>query len=179
MCTHSVTAFVLVMAATCVAAAGEPANLREVDRLIFEGQEAFQTRDLCDVLRGDFDVARAAHPRTDLPQYLRAIQRTLLTAYQHSGFGAASVAAAYDESREKIVVRVKEGPRHRCGDIRITGCQSETSRALLQCLTIAEDPSAILWQKGQAAPFDEVTAAEIRRRLEETLCQAGLLDAKY
>src|SRR4051812_33032611 len=88
------------------AVAAEPAALREIERLVFEGVESVTVGDICEALAIDFEVALAAHPDASLSGYLRAVETTTLLGYHHSGFRDAKVTAAYDEQQERIVVRV-------------------------------------------------------------------------
>lgn len=170
---------ILLWAACSVTTAAEPADLRDIDRLIIEGTQHFESRDLRQILQSNFEVALAAHPDADLPGYLRAIKRTLQIAFQHSGCRAASVEASYDQARERIVVQVNEGPRHLCGEVKIVGCQKEIQKILVDCLTTGDDPVQIPWRTGEAAPFDGLIAADMRERVKKSLGDIGRLAAEF
>lgn len=161
------------------AAAGELPGLRDPENLVFEGVQAFDHREVRAALQSNFSAAFAAHPGAPLADYLQAIERTMSLGYQHSGFGRAAIKASYDVTQNKVVVRASEGPRHVCGDVEITGCLQPSADALRKCLTSPDDAQGVLWKPGHATPFDELTLAEIRRQLSDTLAATGFLSPQF
>src|SRR4051794_25648502 len=113
----------------------ERGDLRELNRLQFEGIQSFAVADARIALASSYDVALASHPDVPLPDYLRALENTMLSACHHSGFAAAAVRAEYDETRSAIVVHLTEGPRHFCGDAIVTNATTSSVESLIAAIT--------------------------------------------
>ena len=160
------------------AVAAEPAGLREIERLVFEGVESGTVSDIRDALAIDFEVALAAHPDASLSGCLRAVETATLLGYHHSGFRDAKVTAAYDEQQERIVVRVAEGERHLCGDVNITGAEHADAAALVKAIS---QPAELKtpWVNDRPAPFDDSTMREIRKRLKDAFAAQAFFSPAF
>src|SRR5262245_22552995 len=158
-----------------VAAATEGASARDIDRLVFEGVDSIPTHVVKNVLRCDFEIVQAAHPDAAQSTFLRAVETTLLLAYRHSGFRDAQVTAQYDEQQQRIVIRVIEGPRHWCGGVTFAGAEPALAAAIQKSVTQSEKDEKAPWRDDRPAPFDDLTAREIRSRVSAAFASHGFL----
>ncbi|HEY2412785.1 MAG TPA: POTRA domain-containing protein [Pirellulaceae bacterium] len=153
--------------------ATEPPGLREPDQIVFEGAEKIAVNDIQMALRTDFDTILAGHPESSLPGYLRAIEATTLLGYSHSGFSAAKATAEFDEQQQRIVVRVAEGPRHNCSDVRIDGWKQVDGKTLIKVITEPAGRESTPWYQGRPVSFDEATKQRIVDKLKDTFAERG------
>jgi ankyrin repeat protein len=178
-----------------------------LQRVVFEGTNTFSDKALREALKSAWGFAEATHPLAPLDELLEAIQRKLLTGYQHEGFPEAQVAARHDAKAGRIVVKVVEGPRYLCGEVKVTGTQKAEVAGIIQPLTVSR-PAALAtqqpfefknqapglnplrpptdgskpedapWLKGEGAPFSDIDARQMRTRVLDALHEQGFLMAK-
>jgi hypothetical protein len=98
-------------------------ELGSPEALQFEGAKTFPTQALRKGLRWDLDFLLAAHPAAPLKDYLEVIERRLTRGYNHNGFPDARATARVDSGARQIILKVSEGRRYTCGDIRVTGAR--------------------------------------------------------
>ncbi len=191
-------------------AAGAPAcyvvgDLSRDDALVFEGLHAFDRNEILSALAAQLDYQLAAHPDAPVSVYLETLKKLVLAGYQHSGFPLATVSARVsNDNAHHVIVRVIEGPRSTCGEIRVVGGRRFTSdplRAeLVQKLTepcACDDQdtghnrtnsparttgqtndSEATWLAGQPAPFDEVSRQAFAARAEKAVVDMGYFQTK-
>jgi hypothetical protein len=109
-------------------------NLGDPQRFVFEGNAAVSTSQLREALRFDLDYVLAAQPSSPLPDLLDALPKLVAAGYQHAGFGDAQVAARYEDGRQRLVVKIQEGARYRCGAIQVTGAKELPVKLLVERL---------------------------------------------
>jgi hypothetical protein len=170
---------IIVQLSVLVVEAVEPASVRQIDRIAFEGIEAFELQQVREILAIDFDLWVAAHPKNKLPNYLKAIEEVLGGGYRRCGFPRAEIQASYHERLQRIGVRVVEGVRYRCGDVRVVGAKQMPVEQLVESVTEDASISKIIWKKGAPAPFDEVTAQLTRKRIADAFANEGFLSPKF
>jgi hypothetical protein len=200
----------LLGTSTPVFAAGSKAgyvvgDLSRNDALIFEGNQAVSRDEILGALASEREYQLAAHPAAPVSVYLDTLKNLILAGYQHSGFPLALVSARVSEDRaHHVVVRILEGPRFTCGEIKVMGGKRFTSglpRALLmqkinaRCPCDDEDASPsrtnspsrpagqanspyAAWQAGQPAPFDEISRQAFATREEKAVLDLGYFQAK-
>jgi hypothetical protein len=157
----------------------EPTRIKNIDHLVFEGLQSFDVKELRDTLSRDVDVVAAERSHVAPESFLKAVERTLTLGYQHSGFRDVSVNASYEQDGNRTVVRIQEGQRQLCGEVKIVGCQRIKPDAIVACITEAVDPDEILWPIGRNVPYDETTHRAIRERLQQAFCAAGFCNTKF
>ena len=114
---------------TLVGELGEPA------RLSFEGIKTFTPKKIRNGLMVNPDFLLASHPAAPFSKYLEAVQKKVRAGYQHNGFPEVQVTTRFDKSTGKIAVKVVEGPRYICGDVRVTGLKTLSTEPFIRRLT--------------------------------------------
>jgi hypothetical protein len=170
---------VLLVASNPSATSAEPPEIREFDKLLFEGVEKVAVGDIRTALRADFDVLLAGHPDAPLAGCLRAVEAAMRLGYHHSGFRDAKVTAEYDESRERIVVCVEEGPRNFCGEINVVGLQQADKKLIIDALTREVKNVSTPWAHDCPVPFDDLTHNEVRHRLKDAFAAQGFFSPRF
>ena len=102
-------------APTRVGDLGDPA------RLSITGTQTFTEGEIRHALRADLDYLVASHPEATLAECLAALENRVRVGYLYCGFPDVAVQARFDASAGRIVAKVTEGPRFRCGALRVTG----------------------------------------------------------
>ncbi len=149
-------------------------GVRDLDRIEFSGVDSFEVADIRRSLAMDFETSLAANSNGSLSDFIKVLQRQLLSGLLHSGCPDAQVVAEYQPQQERIAVRISKGPRYCCGEIEVAaGATHVAPEPLIRALTTDPKPRLILWNKGQSAPFDEFTFKKIRERLVRELAIAG------
>lgn len=173
MCTSRIALTVIIAGhlVTCRSARG--ADIRDMDQLVFFGVEAFDVAEVRGALEGDFELLLAAHPRNDLLPYLAKLQETVRNGYWRSGFPEAVVNVTRDAAGHRFQVRVQEGPRYRCGDVRVVGARQDLAEQIERALTEDRESSNCFWKRGRPARFDGLTALEVRREVESLFAGGG------
>jgi len=106
---------------------GAPARvgpLGESERLSIEGPQTFTEGEIRRALQSDLDYLVAAHPEATLAECLAALEDRVRAGYRYCGFGDVAVQARFDVSAGRIVAKVIEGSRFRCGALEVTGLKS-------------------------------------------------------
>lgn len=152
---------------------------RDIERMVFTGVSGFDQAEVRRALHADFDLALAAHPGKDLFEYLALLEKTVTTGYRHCGFPDASIEVLYNHTRERVEVRVEEGPRFRCGDLTITGNRLVPTEAIVEALTQSSSTIRTLWKPECAAPFDVETRDELRRIVREAHATVGCFSPEF
>jgi TPR repeat protein len=159
------------------------------EALVIEGNQSF-TKDL--ILYGmafHLDYQLAAHPAAPLVDYLASLERKITLGYQRAGFPSATVKADADTSAHRVVIRVTEGPRYRCGEILLSGVKTMTNEVVRQKVadgiggleTSAGSQSnlnAIVWSRDHPAPFDEPSRQDLTQLVEQALASLNYYQPK-
>jgi hypothetical protein len=136
---------------------GELGNL---SRAVFIGNQTFVDDTLRRGLRADLDCVIAIQPGVRLDECLRTLESRVRAGYQHAGFPDAAVRAETDAAARRIVLRITEGSRFLCGQVRVTGLKTldrKTVQAQIMariapdCLT--NRPASILKTVGETNVF--------------------------
>jgi hypothetical protein len=124
-------------APTRVADVGDPA------RVPVEGVQIFTEGDIRRALQTDLDYLVASHLEGTLAECLATIEDRVRAGYRGCGFRAVAIQARFDLSAGRIVAKVTEGPRSRCGELQVTGLKSipvaHFTRRFAEELTPAKD----------------------------------------
>lgn len=147
---------------TLVGELGEPA------RLSFEGIKTFTPKKIRDGLMVNPDFLLASHPAAPFSRYLEAVQKNVQIGYKHNGFPEVRVTTTFDKSAGKIAVKVVEGPRYICGDVRVTGLKTLSTEPFIRRLTRPRPPpeSADILPKFQDQKSKDDFFAKARSSLE-------------
>jgi tetratricopeptide (TPR) repeat protein len=166
--------------ASAEASVGEAGRLGIIQ---FEGNEAFDREQLLSALRFDFEVQAAAHPLAPLTAYIAMLEKKILAGYHREGFPEATVHSVLATNASSIRIRVVEGPRFSCGQLRVKG--SGTNAAALRTLQTAlvnpgmEELDSIFWERDSAAPFDPQALDVLRGRFKAALKDAGYFEPRF
>ncbi len=121
----------------------------------------------------DFELIGAARP--DIPLGINTSTncvRRSRAVTDHGGFPDATIAASYNSAANQIEVRVREGRRCRCGEVRVDG-QSDSSLRYAHACTHRRLETDANPLKGGPVPFDDDTVAELRKLLEVAFEESG------
>src|SRR5664279_2274048 len=105
-------------------APGRVGDLGDPARLSIEGAQTFTEGDIRRALGSDLDYLVAAHPEATLSECLTALEDRVRAGYRDCGFPDVVVQARFDLPARRIVAKVTEGPRFRCGALQVTGLKS-------------------------------------------------------
>lgn len=162
-------------------------DLGDPSRLGFAGLETFSSDAIRQALVWQLDFHLAAHPAAPLAEYLQSIQTLVLAGYRHGGFPEAKVTANLDDKGSNIVVKVTQGPRYLCGDIKVTGARSIPVAELTRQLAENFSPLSashtnlslvVSWAEGGDASFDDASLRSLLATVTNTLANLGYLFAK-
>ncbi len=114
-------------------------NLGSTRKLVFEGNVTFSTAQLRQALARDGSYVLASHPSAKLAGLPPVIRNGLLAGYLGAGFPKTEVDVSPDPAPDNpsLVVRIKEGPRYRMGEIHIEGTKEVDPDALRKKLLLA------------------------------------------
>lgn len=107
--------------------------------LVFEGNQTYSRHSILNVLGVSLEFHARAHPSAPLRDYLAWIEQTVLRSYQHVGFAKAAVQVRADHTAQHVVVHISEGPRFRCGDVKVSGLDPTLAQQLKDRLRSAAD----------------------------------------
>lgn len=174
-------------------------NFGRQTALVIEGNQTFTTEQIRRGLTLHLDYHLAAHPAAPLAEYTTELERQISRGYHRAGFPAVTVKAAADTNAHRVIVRVNEGPRYRCGDILLSGVPAMTNevvrRKITQVMAEFEDLSAFLtnvmrgnlrgyveavaWRPGEHAPCDDVFSELVTNRVQEALTSLGVYQPRF
>jgi hypothetical protein len=99
-------------------------QLGDTTSLSFEGNRTFTAKNIRDGLVTNPDFLLASHPAAPFSKYLEAVQEYVRTGYEHNGFPQVQATTRFDKDAEKIVVKIQEGARYKCGPVRVLGAKT-------------------------------------------------------
>ena len=150
--------------------------------LVFEGNQTFSRNSILRVLGVAFEFHARAHPSAPLGDYVAWIEQTVLRSYQHGGFAKAAVRVQADRNAQRVVVHISEGPRFRCGEVKVSGLDPTLAQRLKDRLRTAADlleapKEAGLpgfswpWKDRQPVPTDPPTRAAMEQSVRKALAE--------
>lgn len=157
-------------------------DLGDPARVAIEGMQTFTQDDIRRALQADLDYLVAAHPEATLAECLAALEDRVRAGYRDCGFPDVAVQARFDVSAGRIVAKVIEGPRFRCGDLRVTGLKalpitdSEFIRRFAEKLSPASDqatPTPGIWKNGMPVSFSPKSLANYTTAASDTFAALG------
>jgi hypothetical protein len=108
----------------------------DLTRLEFSGLQTFSATQVRRALGRHMPFLAASHPLAARRDLLPAIEKWVRTGFLAQGFPDVRVSARSEPAAKRLRVEVTEGPRYRCGDVRINGAHSvpvsEITRRLTQ-----------------------------------------------
>jgi parvulin-like peptidyl-prolyl isomerase len=161
-------------------------NLGEPAQVSIEGTQIFTDGEIRGALGRDLDYLIAAHPEATLSECLTAVEQRIRAGYRDCGFPNVVVQARYDLPAGRIVVKINEGPRFRCGALQVTGLKSisaaEFTRRFAEKLVPESDPGTTypgIWKTGVPASFTAESLANYYSAASNTFASLGRFAAKY
>jgi hypothetical protein len=190
------------------APADDDEAVRDPQNIIFEGATSFDAESLRKRLALDIDIQVAGHPKNPLPNYLKHVEEVLVAGYRTSGFPKARAEARFDTKQRRVIVRIHEGQRYCCSEVRVKGLDDRERAELVNELThevpppfavpvvVSRDdgttqtvwqtatgspakPVKPVWQVGEPASFDKSLVAKVKKRLTQWFWDRGRTFARY
>ena len=160
------------LVATQVSGYGNPEHLE------FTGNASFTSTNIRQALIAHARFLTASQPGASLEEFLNTIQEELVSGYQRNGFPEARVELDPTPTTERIAVRIYEGPRFLCRNVRVSGTTRAIAAQLISCLTNppaanadrGENPR---WTPGEPACFDPGSLPALRKAAGERLATLG------
>jgi TPR repeat protein len=157
-------------------------SLGRKEALAFEGNKTFSKSEILAGLTWHIDFLVAAHPLAPLGEYTELVQNMVRAGYRREGFPEAAVAVAVSPNGQRITVKITEGPRFVCGDIKVTGLKTLTNAAIIKRLREAvcgpeqvpgEATNVITatWIEGKPATFDDSARRTLTSRVVGALAE--------
>lgn len=176
-------------AAAAQAATGTVGILGAREAFECQGNRAFSREQILDGLSYQIDYHLAAHPVAPLSGYLARLERQIALGYQHAGFPDVAVTVTSDTARRKVVARITEGPRYRCGDLVLAGHPAMTNASVRRRITdtlAGLDPSAptgtneaqSVWVPGAPVQFDDHSREKLEELVGMALGDLGYFEPK-
>lgn len=164
------------------------ADMGSLEALHFEGAKSFTPEALRKGLQSDLDFLLAAHPAASLHDYLRTIKKRLTEGYLRAGFPEVVVSTTDTDNGtdtgRRIVVKISEGPRFMCGDIRVTGARKVPADFFVRHLKkigalSPTNDSGIRWTNSVGAPFSGTTLWFISRYATNAFLNHGFAAPRF
>lgn len=145
-------------------------DLGRKETLVFEGLHTFDRNDIINALTPHLEYQLAANPAAPLGNYLKTIEKLILAGYKRNGFPEASVAARVDTNDSRhIIVRVDEGPRFMCGEIKVIGSKLFTADSF-KSLSFSKSPAFQSYSLAGQITSPPLGMLGIRRHLTKPHC---------
>ncbi len=188
-------AFGTVVSAVSLLAFEEPAAVEPVgdlgreECLVIEGGQTFSGAGIVKILQARLEFYTRSAPTAPLADYLEWLGRTVQRGYQHSGFARVAVTAKADHTAQRIRVNVVEGPRYRCGAVKISGLDAtlteQLNRRLQEVAALGESAPgarqssfAWPWREGDQAPADPASLAGFEQSVVVALSELNRYQAE-
>src|SRR5208282_4030835 len=91
----------------------------DLGRVVFVGNQTFGAETLRRALEFDLDSAIAIQPDVKMSDCLHTLELRLRAGYELAGFPETEVHAEADTGARRIVLRIAEGRRCYCGNVRV------------------------------------------------------------
>lgn len=116
-------------------------QLGDTALLVFEGNSAFTDEQLRGGLQASASYLLASHPQAQLRSFLSTLEHKIMTGYLGAGFPEPTVAASYDETKDRVRVKIAEGKRVNAGKVTVSGVPGKLQKEIRNRLTKPMDPS--------------------------------------
>lgn len=157
-------------------------DLGRKECLVFEGTQAFSPGGIVRQLELQLEFYGRSDPAEPLADYLAWIERIVWRGYQNSGFAKAAVTVQADRSAQRIRVKVTEGPRFKCGTVKVTGLDpaltEQLTRRLQEAAALREASNGVglpffawPWREGDPVPADPASLASFERSVVAALAE--------
>lgn len=156
----------------------DPWQMRDVWGIRFEGNETFESGDIRDALALDGEVQSTVDPNESLLMFQGTVLKRLIDGYRSKGFADVR-AIAVETERERLKILITEGPRYRCGELRIIGDESPDRELLSSALSskelkdsrnpLAGTTDSKKWTSGKYVQFSDEWLSEMRKRIADVL----------
>lgn len=188
--------WVVLLAFATLARAADPfppatenvGELGQGARLVFDGNQTFSRENFLGTLTATLEFHARSHPGAPLAEFLNWIEQTLRRGYQRAGFAKASLSVTADRAAQHVRVRITEGPRFQCGDVRISGLDDELTTRLRRRLDQAATNSAVVstgspplrwsWPEGRPAPTDALSLDASKQTVAAALGEMNRHDSE-
>ena len=159
-------------------------------RLVLEGNKAYSQNNILKTLGGTLEFHLLSHPTAPLADYLAWIEKTVSRGYQRDGFAEARVTAKANRQARQIRVRITEGTRFLCGEIKVTGLDKafveqlkvrlrEAAAATNELTKVPGAPAFDwTWGEGEYVRADAVSLADFERSVPEALAELNRYHAE-
>ncbi len=176
--------------AAAAASAATVGRLSHPESLVFEGNETFTAKQILDGLRTDTDFLLASHPAAPRGEYVRLVTEKVRAGYMNCGFPDVRVEGALDAAAARLTLKIVEGPRYKCGEVRVVGAREIPAGKLVKLLTeprmVSEyevakrgeegkppEPENPIWTKGAPAPFGALPQRRLTRLATQACSEFG------
>ena len=165
---------------------------RDVWQLEFTGNETFEAGDIRNAVALDGQVQANVNPAISLEKFHAALVQRIADGYQSKGFDDVQVEVSGEGVSKPVTVRIAEGPRYRCGDVRITGWTGPDADALLRRIRLKEKKDnesnsqekedtadeSVRWKVGKPASFAATHISALEKRAHAIMGEMGFHFAK-
>jgi TPR repeat protein len=138
-------------------------TLGDVRRFVVEGAKTFTAERLLRGLQRSADFFEVSHPLALQDAFLEAVEKKLQLGYQHAGFPEAQITVRAIPKAGEVQVKVAEGPRYVCGEVKVIGTQKMPPAPIIARFTVA--PAVSRSKSGAFAFKDEAPSS---RALDES-----------
>jgi hypothetical protein len=145
-------------------------ELGDPERINFEGASAFTPDQLRNGLIQNAGFLLASHSHAPLQPFLEMLSHKIQSGYQAQGFPEVQVSSCVDERGQSVRVQIIEGPRFRCGEIKIIGRKTlplATLRVLLTTAPVKQLASVAEENNDSKAP-DSTSASQTEPNVSVT-----------
>jgi hypothetical protein len=161
-------------------------DLGRKEALLLEGNKTFTREQILEALRWHLEFQIASHRLAPLSDYIAVLERKIVLGYQRAGFPEVTAKATGDVKAGRILLRVSEGPRYRCGDVLLSGFKTMTNEVVRQKIMDAirgiepgqsaqqTNLNSTLWNRNRPVPFDDLSRGQLT-----TLIQGALEELDY
>ena len=162
---------------------------RDVWQLRFTGNETFASSDIRNAIALDGQVQSNANPAIPVAGFHASLKQRIADGYRSRGFDDVRVNIRGAGTEEPVTVHVTEGPRYRCGQIRVTGWSGPDAEKLVRRITLnvrteqhqtAKDDDSDndtdahgLWRVGHPVAFTNEYTEAVQKRALAIMKKAG------
>jgi hypothetical protein len=158
-------------------------NLGGETCLVLEGNKTYSQKSILKTLGTTLEFHLLSHPSAPLADYLAWLEKMVSRGYQRDGFAEVRVTVKADRKAGQIRVRITEGTRFLCGEMKITGLDKAFAEQLMARLReaaattngAAKVPGAPAfswsWQEGEPVQADAVSLANRERSVPEAMAE--------
>jgi hypothetical protein len=167
-------------------------DLCDLHRVDFVGGEPYAAEDLRTALLGHRESFLLLHPQSTPAQFREAVVAGLRRGFQGLGHPEVRITMPADLAGGQVTVRIDQGPRFACGELRIEGSEEAELRQWLRdslllpydeedALPLREDREGKepYWPREDGPPFHDGGLMGMQQRVAWALRMRGLLAADF